>query len=283
MSGAERPCPCGKSSVIPYGGSEGMKCLRCRTCGLLVREPIPDSDELQSWYKREYWRQYRKEQIGTARENVYQHVLVQLGRIRPSRGVLVDVGCGAGSFLALSAAEGWQGIGFDPSSEAVAHAQAIGIQADVLFWPPSPLSDESADAVTFINVLDHLSDPFEALSEAWRILRPKGLLYIRVPNGRLHLRLKSILSPIGLGGLPVFHIFGFGCSAFRYHLPRLGFRICWIRTTPPSRRDSYGGEGWILRLLKMTDRASYLALTGLGLAGLGWGLSLEVMACKETR
>lgn len=196
----------------------------------------------------------------------------------------MDVGCGAGALLALCQARGWKGIGFDPSVQAAAYAQARGLEVHAGTFPPCPLADGTADVLTFINVLDHLHDPFAALREARRVLREGGVLYIRVPNGPFHVSLLPVLSAIGLGRLTVFHLYGFGRSAFRHHLPELGFEIIAVQTAPPSQNDPYGesggsGEG-VRAMLKWIDRAGFRLLQSLMLTGKAWGPSIEVVARK---
>ncbi len=277
-------CPCGTSPASLIEESMGDGLLRCRHCGLLARTEMPSPEELTAWYRDQYWTRYRQEQVGSARDNIYRHAADWLDQLRPSRGMLVDVGCGGGAFLSLCRERGWRGVGFDPSPDAVAAATAMGLETYVHSWPPCPLDEGEADAVTFINVLDHLPDPFGALREAWRILRPGGLLYLRVPNGPLHARLMSLLAGIGLGNLPVIHLFGFGRAALLHHLSRLAFTVITLRTALPSQTDPYGsvsgGRVPLRRFLKRTDQMVYRLLAGLGLDRRGWGLSLEVMASK---
>ena len=44
------------------------------------------------------------------------------------------------------------------------------------------LQNESLDVVMLISVLEHLDDPHFALHQAWRLLRPFGVLLINVPT-----------------------------------------------------------------------------------------------------
>lgn len=281
---AKPPCPCGRGDAAPCRLGWRERALRCRLCGLLVRDPLPSLESLRRWYADDYWSRFRYEQIGPGRENIHAHVLDWLERLCPAKGTLVDVGCGGGSLLRLCRAAGWMGIGFDPSAEAVSHAREAGLEAYVLPWPPCPLADGLADAVTFVNVLDHLHDPFGALQEAWRVLRRDGLLYVRVPNGPLHARLATWLSCVGLGHVAVFHLYGFGRRSLLYHLPRLGFWPVTVQSAPPTARDPYEPAGsWAGRarnLLRLVAGGMDRVLRTCGLGWLAWAPSIEVVAVK---
>ena len=278
------PCPCGYASASVVHVGNGQELLRCRQCSLLARAQMPTEEEAVRFYRDEYWVRFRMEQIGRGRNNVYVHALDWLTDLHPAAGMLVDVGCGGGAFLRHCRERGWRAIGFDPCAQAVAYAREYGLEAYAEKWPPCSLPDESADAVTFINVLDHLREPFIVLQEAWRILRPGGVLYIRVPNGTVHMNLKRALNIIGLGQLAVFHLYGFSRRAFLHHLPRLGFTSVAVRMAMPSQEDEYGRtEGvrpTIRRMLKLADRIAYRLLRIFGLDQKAWAPTIEVMACK---
>ncbi|MGQ0809792.1 MAG: class I SAM-dependent methyltransferase [Nitrospiraceae bacterium] len=266
----------------------GRGVKQCRRCGLLTKDPRPAAEELLRWYQRDYWTCYEGEQRGTARYNLYHHVLNRLQQASPRTGTVVDVGCGMGAFLTQCRERGWYGIGFDPSGSAVARARAEGHEAYECAWPPCRLTDESVDAVIFLNVLDHLPSPFAALREAWRVLRQGGWLYVRVPNGPLHLKLARLLALGGCEDVTIMHLYGFGRRALRHHVPRAGFDQVMIQTAPPSQGDAYGRRDdparWRIRpLLKRLDRLAYRMSVGCGLHHMGWGPSLEVTATKKVR
>ena len=247
---------------------------------------MPSDEDVAKFYEEDYWQWYRDEQVGAARNNVYEHAVAWLEQLMLRPGVLVDVGCGGGTLLALCRDRGWKGIGFDPSHQAVAYAKARGLDVQAEAFPPCSFADATADAVTFINVLDHLRDPFAALQEAWRVLHPGGLLYLRVPNGPFHAGLLALSAVLRTDRLAVFHLYGFGRTSLLHHLSRLGFEGIIVRTAPPSQSDPYrqSGEGWNLgrSILKRIDQAGFYLLRGLRLTRQAWGPSIEVMARKSS-
>lgn len=86
---------------------------------------------------------------------------------------ILDVGAGDGLITYLLRAKG---IEYEPS--AVAIAQAIGvdvIQGDAYNLP---FEDDSFDAVTMIDVIEHLEKPQDALREAFRVA---PVVYIATP------------------------------------------------------------------------------------------------------
>ena len=86
---------------------------------------------------------------------------------------ILDVGAGDGLITYLLGAKG---IEYEPT--AVAIAQAIGvdvIQGDAYNLP---FDDNSFDAVTMIDVIEHLERPQDALREAFRVA---PVLYVATP------------------------------------------------------------------------------------------------------
>jgi SAM-dependent methyltransferase len=276
-------CPCGGDWDVPEL-TAALRMRRCRGCGLLAPVDPPNIRDLEEWYEADYWNQYCEEQTGADRDNLYIHVLAWMDRLLPQRGTVLDIGCGGGAFLSLCQTDGWKALGIEPSRDAAALARRRGIEVQGQTWPVAALADASVDAVTFINVLDHLPDPFEALREAARVLKPEGLLYIRVPNAPLHAWLKRVLAPLGMEHVAVLHLYGFGRRTFSALLPRLGFAPIRICTASPAQGHAYRKGSAIqvgaYRLLKFVDRVFYLVSALLGLHRLGWGASLEVLARK---
>jgi SAM-dependent methyltransferase len=268
----------------------GLQLAHCRVCDLYVRREPPPSEALTLFYERDYPRRFAAEQTG-ARDNLQIHALRRIqSRARPPAHLsghlpihLIDVGCGNGKLLELTRQTGWTATGIDPSGETAGMGQQGGIEIRRASWPLPDIPGNSADAVVFLNVLDHLPDPFASLQAAWRVLRPGGVLYLRVPNGPFHVRLLTGRWGRMLSALPVFHLYGFGRNSLNHFLARTGFSHIEIRTAPVSRDDAYSvGEamGAIRSLAKTLFKASYGISTCVGLDRFPWGPSIEALASK---
>jgi SAM-dependent methyltransferase len=61
----------------------------------------------------------------------------------------------------------------------IAPGPGVDIVADAQAMPEIP--SESADCVFLVSVLQHLPAPQDAINEAFRVLRPGGIIYINVP------------------------------------------------------------------------------------------------------
>lgn len=99
---------------------------------------------------------------------------------------VLDVGCGAGGFLAALREAGIEGRGVDLDTGMVAEAQAAGldvVQGDGLAYLAG-IEDGSLGAITAIHVIEHLEFPdlCRFLDLASAKLRPGGLLICETPN-----------------------------------------------------------------------------------------------------
>ena len=99
-------------------------------------------------------------------------------------GRLLDVGFGNGGFLKLAQDIGWEVDGVDLDETAVETAKSRGfvVSNGDIFSLKSP--SEQYDVVTLCHVIEHVHDPFAVISEAFRILKPGGVLWIDTPNMR---------------------------------------------------------------------------------------------------
>jgi methionine biosynthesis protein MetW len=113
----------------------------------------------------------------------------------------LDIGCGAG-ILCRAATELYTDVhGCDISQEALSIAQQPGITCHRVDLNQDTLPFESLgfDAVTALEVIEHLFDPPTFLNEVHRILKPGGQLILSTPNFR---KIKNLLRLFGKGRFP---------------------------------------------------------------------------------
>lgn len=105
---------------------------------------------------------------------------------------ILDIGSGFGSFVLAAKRSGLDAVGVDIASFEVEFARRR-LRAEMPDEAPEdvylhgsgfelPFKPESFDILTLWNVLEHVSNYRGLLSEAVRVLRPGGYLYIVCPN-----------------------------------------------------------------------------------------------------
>jgi SAM-dependent methyltransferase len=104
-------------------------------------------------------------------------------RVLHSHMDVLDVGCGAGAYLAAMRAFCASIRGIEPVEDKVQAASDeirpfLGVGAAEAL----PFADRSFDLVLLNEVLEHVFDDHAALREIHRVLRPKGWLVLMSPN-----------------------------------------------------------------------------------------------------
>ncbi len=109
--------------------------------------------------------------------------MARLGDLGGSR--LLDVGCGTGEYTREFAEIYNEVDGIDIELDRLAifeadHPDNVAVKA--MSITDAEYADSSFDAVTMIEVLEHLADIPASMREIARILRPAGALYLTTPN-----------------------------------------------------------------------------------------------------
>ena len=99
-----------------------------------------------------------------------------------TNGRVLDVGCGNGQRLQEYRRLGWETHGIEISSVSATVARSAGHQIVVGELNDARYPDSYFDAVTMWDSLEHIHNPAATICEIYRILRPRGALYISVPN-----------------------------------------------------------------------------------------------------
>jgi methionine biosynthesis protein MetW len=172
------------------------------SCGLIFIQPQPDEREIVKYYPQDY-RPYEDsdsrsftDQWIEKLESINYDVnpswflksifsplrpLVRGALIKPGARLL-DVGCGAGSFLKKMEKYGMEVYGVDFSEIAVSKAKMSGLNVFQGSLEEAKFSEEYFDVITLNHVFEHLHDPTNTLRELKRILKVEGTIIIGVPN-----------------------------------------------------------------------------------------------------
>lgn len=253
---APRSCPaCEAHAWVPDVTYLGTPYRRCRVCGTGMVTTLPDPTALRVQYEIHYPGRFPHDEARQGRVALFDGILDRLQAFREA-GRLLDIGCSGGYFLAEAGRQGWQGIGMDLSLAACLLARRAGLSAVHAESRHLPFRDGCMDAVSLVNVLDHVADPVGSLLEARRVLAPGGVLVVRVPNAAFHrpfIRLLSALGPWtrsrGLDGLPVLHLYGLTRRGLRSLMRRTGFEEPVVRNSRFAMQPRAAKETWAGNIL----------------------------------
>jgi SAM-dependent methyltransferase len=106
----------------------------------------------------------------------------------------LDIACGSGQVLLALQEIGCRGVGLELSERrlSVCRQQDLPvINADMT--APLPVQNGTVDVVTLISTLEHVADPVALVGEIGRILSPRGVVIIQIPNPRFPIDLHYFL------------------------------------------------------------------------------------------
>jgi SAM-dependent methyltransferase len=108
-------------------------------------------------------------------------------------GPILDLGAGHGLLVECARRWGLDCVGVEGSAEAIALGATRGVDlTQCALSSPLPFADEHFRTVFMNQVIEHLEPPVahNSLNEAWRVLRPGGMIYVASPsrfNARMRL------------------------------------------------------------------------------------------------
>lgn len=257
-----RPCPIcgpapsrrlftGRDTFMLIPGEHDV--VRCETCGLWFVHPRPSPEEMARYYPDHYW---GRAEEAPGMEPASLRIRDLLAREFPG-GRVLDVGCGTANKTAGLREAGLDVVGLDPYEEACRIAREHhGLDIVCASLRGAALPEASFDAVTMFDVLEHLDDPLGDLREAHRLLKPGGLVCVKVPNiAALQARL------LGRHWFAVDvprHLQDFSPASLRYALRAAGLAQAHCRAAPVIAWGAFLFEMSIVMWL----RARHLDRTG---------------------
>ena len=171
---------CDGTSAAQRFVQRGYPVYRCLSCGLQFVNPIPGPSELAEYYDRSYAVPLDRYAAADKRNDAR---IADLERWCPARGRLLEFGASYGHSLALARQRGWDVVGVELSPTASAYARThFGLSVFNCDLSDAPLVDGTFDAIVGWHVLEHVRDPKAQLQRLGALLKPGGILGLRVPN-----------------------------------------------------------------------------------------------------
>ena len=167
--------------------------VECAQCGFVYRNPIERERELLATYAQEAPPPDALRSLHDVQCSAYRVQAQRVRRALGRRGTGLEVGSYVGAFLSAARELGLTFDGVDVNPDVNRFARSLGFS--VRDGTIETLSfDRTYDAVTIWNCFDQLPDPRRAMRAAWNVLRPGGVLALRLPNGEFYARQRAALA-----------------------------------------------------------------------------------------
>ncbi|MBC7625556.1 MAG: class I SAM-dependent methyltransferase [Aeromicrobium sp.] len=127
----------------------------------------------------------------------FRALLEILKPIKPGGGRLLDVGCAHGWFLDI-AKQDFEVLGVEPDKSVFEVTSKRGLPVRFGYFPEALEASEKFDVIVFNDVIEHIQDVENILSECNARLNDNGLLLLNIPNSRgTFYRLSKLFSLLG--------------------------------------------------------------------------------------
>lgn len=217
-----------------YRERKALGIVQCLSCGLLYVNPRLKEPEKIYWGDADkYFEEARlifEGKVKHHRDSNYISDLKLIYRYKPY-GNLLDIGTNVGFFLRNAKNSRWTLYGVEPSSSLSEMARKyFDLDVKTAFLEEASFQNNFFDVVTMTDVFEHISEPGKLLSEIYRILKPDGILFIKVPNGLFNLfKLYCVRITGRLKNYDIFdsyeHVVHYSQETIRLMLEKSGFKV----------------------------------------------------------
>ncbi len=220
-------CPLCGAETGAWATVNGYQLFRCHSCAFTFVHPTPS--DLSAIYTADYFHgaqggfgyvDYDADKASMI--PVFRRYLDLMTSVRPGRGTLLDVGAATGFFVRLAREDGWDARGVEVSEDAAAQGRAHGLE--IRTGTIADMDGEGIfDAVTFLDVLEHLPDPISALRSAHHLLKTGGVIAVNVPD--IGSAFAHLMGPRWHAIVPPEHLSYFSEKTLSSVLERVGFVV----------------------------------------------------------
>jgi SAM-dependent methyltransferase len=204
--------PSALTDRVAFSQDPPIRLARCRACGHIYRNPRERDTALRDAYDDDGIDPAVLQSLFDTQRSAYAAQARRLTDVVGKRGRGLEVGSYVGGFLAAARDAGWTFEGVDVGAKASAFAMRQGFRVT-----QGEIGDVTAtepfDVVAIWNTFEQLYDSRTAVAAAKRLLRPDGVLVVRIPNGEFYARwrrhLRGALAPVAERMLAHNNLLGF--------------------------------------------------------------------------
>lgn len=251
----------GPAGLIPSTDRYGTALadiVRCRACGHMQLERLPDEGRLEEAYAAAESLDYVEEEAG---QRASACAALDRIELHAGPGALLDVGSWVGYLLDEARGRGWRAHGLEPSAFASAFArERLGLAVDRAHLFAADLPERAFDAVVLGDVIEHLPRPAAALDRIAGLLAPGGVVYLALPDAG-----SAVARAMGRRWWSVIptHVHYFTRASLFTLLRRRGFEPLWAGTAPKAFSVAY----YLARAAGYSPRLARAAVAGLARPG----------------
>ncbi|MEK3720373.1 class I SAM-dependent methyltransferase [Paenibacillus sp. FSL H8-0034] len=223
-------------SNIGFMSVPGVWHSQCLTCGSYFVNPQPTEDSLHLFYRSNQTEDEVEEKIlsssvdryfnPTKKEYFLNHRVKPIKKYLQPDASMIDIGCGAGTFVRFMKDEGFGAEGIDISKRSI----EFGIRKlnldnhlHVCHWNGLKQDNQTYDLVTIWTLLEHLKEPEELIKFTAEVLKAEGYLIIEVPT--VDSLLFDVMKENYFWMMPPYHLFLFSVRGLKDMLNRNGFDV----------------------------------------------------------
>jgi len=202
--------------------------VRCASCGLIFVREILSQEELDHYYRKDdAYLNVDDDCVYLSQDNInnlnyYFKSLRSLIVKRIPSGTILDIGCNAGYFLDVMGGFECYGIERSPSHAKVARQKHRDKIFTGTFEEYDP-GETRFDCITLQDVFDHMVDPLDVLKKCHQLLKPQGLIVIKVHDmGSLYAK---ITGKNFYAFLPPLHLFYYNKVSLKIALEQASFEL----------------------------------------------------------
>jgi SAM-dependent methyltransferase len=233
---------CASNQLVELTCRKGLRVLKCRKCGLLIGNNTSPSQSENfgaietdpnhfTMLKDDYAKLATiMDQLFSKRIKIIENLLGSTAKnwleIGPGNGLMSDILSKRGAYWLGVEIDGDMASFMQADGKNVIHADFSEVAVEAII--PEHVKDAGGfDAIFFSQVFEHVTAPANFLDNAITCLRPKGVIYVDVPNNMGLTAWLRKLNPLagGYGEIvPPHHMIAYSPDTLTFALEQAGFK-----------------------------------------------------------